>query len=157
MKYYNEDRTEELKYEDIDREKGYIEYIKETVHHDEVPYVEEVGHYETVAEYPNGGKDVEWVVDTPGSQHQEAYDEEVTVGIYKLYTEEDLEYRECTNKVFEYKQKLIDTDYLAIKHSEGVISDEDYEPIKVQRQEYRDKVNMYQNRIEVLKKIGVYE
>lgn len=35
---------------------------------------EEEGRYETVAEYPNGGKDVEWVVDVPEEGHWVAYD-----------------------------------------------------------------------------------
>lgn len=35
--------------------------------------VEEQGHYETICEYPNGGKDVEWVVDVPEKGHWEAF------------------------------------------------------------------------------------
>lgn len=34
----------------------------------------EQGHYETIAEYPNGGKDVEWVIDTPEEGAWIAYD-----------------------------------------------------------------------------------
>lgn len=35
----------------------------------------EQGHYETIAEYPNGGKDVEWVIDIPEEGRWVAYDE----------------------------------------------------------------------------------
>lgn len=35
----------------------------------------EQGHYETIAEYPNGGKDVEWVVDVIEEGRWVAYDE----------------------------------------------------------------------------------
>lgn len=35
----------------------------------------EQGHYETVAEYPNGGKEVEWVVGVPEVGRWVAYDE----------------------------------------------------------------------------------
>ena len=37
--------------------------------------------------------------------------------------------------------QLSATDYQAIKHSEGLISEEDYAPIKAQRQALRDRVN----------------
>ena len=50
-----------------DLELGYLQYahiLKE--HHRAVEAVEEQGHYEVIAVYPNGGKDVEWVVDVPG-------------------------------------------------------------------------------------------
>lgn len=39
------------------------------------------------------------------------------------------------------KDILSGTDYQAIKHSEGLISEEDYAPIKAQRQALRDRVN----------------
>lgn len=37
--------------------------------------------------------------------------------------------------------QLSATDYQAIKHSEGLISEEDYAPIKAQRQALRDRIN----------------
>lgn len=37
--------------------------------------------------------------------------------------------------------QLSATDYQAIKHSEGLIYEEDYAPIKAQRQALRDRVN----------------
>lgn len=39
------------------------------------------------------------------------------------------------------KQNLADTDYKAIKYAEGEISEEDYAPIKAQRQEWRVRIN----------------
>ena len=56
--------------------------VEETIvsaHYDEVPFVKEEGHYETIAEYPNGGKDVKWVIDVPGQEYQAAYDEYETI------------------------------------------------------------------------------
>lgn len=44
-----------------------------------------------------------------------------------------------------YKAKLAETDYQAIKHSEGWITDEEYAPMKAQRQEWRDIINSYEN------------
>ena len=37
---------------------------------------EEKGHYKTIKEYKNGGKDVEWIVDIPEEGHWETYDED---------------------------------------------------------------------------------
>jgi len=39
------------------------------------------------------------------------------------------------------KQNLADTDYQAIKYAEGQISEQDYAPIKAQRQTWRDQIN----------------
>lgn len=74
-----------------DQALGYVVMATEKVHHDAVDKVEEVGHWETVKEYPNGGKDIEWVVDVPGVSAREAYDEEVLYHLYKPYTKEELE------------------------------------------------------------------
>lgn len=79
-----------LPVESPDLTKGYLKQETQTIHHDAVAGVEEVSHYETLAEYPNGGKDVQKVVDVPGVAAQEAYDEEVDVQRYVLYTAEEL-------------------------------------------------------------------
>lgn len=39
------------------------------------------------------------------------------------------------------KQNLTNTDYKAIKFAEGLLTTEEYEPTKVQRQAWRDEVN----------------
>lgn len=69
-------------------------YLKEeticVAHHEAVEAVEEQGHYETVAEYPNGGRDVAWVVDVPGVEAQAAWDEYEDIHRYILFTAEEL-------------------------------------------------------------------
>ena len=76
---------------DYDLAKGRLEMQKRMHHHEAVEAVEEQGHWETVAEYPEtGGKDVQWVVDVPGVEAQEAWDEEETYWLYIPYTEEEL-------------------------------------------------------------------
>lgn len=69
---------------------GWLEDTTRTIHHDAVAGVEEVSHYETLAEYPNGGKDVQKVVDVPGVEAKDAWDEEEQVQVYHLYTAEEL-------------------------------------------------------------------
>jgi hypothetical protein len=76
---------------DYDPAKGRLEMQKRMHHHEAVEAVEEQGHWETVAEYPEtGGKDVQWVVDVPGVEAREAWDEEETYWLYIPYTEEEL-------------------------------------------------------------------
>ena len=76
---------------DYDPAKGRLEMQKRIHHHEAVEAVEEQGHWENIAEYPEtGGKDVQWVVDVPGVEAQEAWDEEETYWLYIPYTEEEL-------------------------------------------------------------------
>lgn len=70
---------------------GYLRPGTRTEHHDAVEGVTEVWHYETVAEYPNGGKDIRKVVDVPGVEAQPAWDEEIPIQIYVPYTQEELD------------------------------------------------------------------
>ena len=61
--------------------------------HEAVEAVPEQWHYETIAEYPNGGRDVKKVIDIPGVEALDAWDEYETVQRYIPYTGEELEER----------------------------------------------------------------
>lgn len=77
--------------EALDYAKGYLAVRKRVHHHPAVEAAAETGHMETLEEYPaTGGRDVCWVVDTPGTDAQEAWDEEETYTEYVRYTEEEL-------------------------------------------------------------------
>ena len=52
--------------------------------------------------------------------------------------------------ISELKAKLSATDYKALKYMEGYISEEDYAPIKAERQAMRDKINEYETQIMML-------
>lgn len=100
--------------ENPDLEKGHIENEKKTIHHDAVEAVEEKYHYETLKTYPNGGKSVKKVIDVEGVKAKDAYDEEVDIQRYILFTEEELkaqleQRKEC--KISYSKQAL--KNYLA--------------------------------------------
>lgn len=45
------------------------------------------------------------------------------------------------------KSLLSDTDYKALKHADGAISDEEYEPVRKQREEWRKLINEYEEKI----------
>ncbi len=77
--------------EALDYAKGYLAVRKRIHHHPAVEAAAETGHMETLEEYPaTGGRDMRWVVDTPGTDAQEAWDEEETYTEYVRYTEEEL-------------------------------------------------------------------
>ena len=85
---------------------GYLVDDTEPVEHPAVEGVEEVSHYETAAEYPNGGRDVRKVIDVPGVTAQAAWTEQVPVQRYIRYTEEELTAREEARKKAEAREKL---------------------------------------------------
>lgn len=93
-----------------DLTKGYLKPATQTIHHDAVAGVEEVSHYETLAEYPNGGKDVQKVVDVPGVEAKDAWDEEEQVQVYHLYTAEELAAQAEAREKAEQQAKLPTTD-----------------------------------------------
>lgn len=62
-------------------------------HHDAVEEVKEVSHYETVRVYPNGGKDVQKVIDTPAQEAKDAYDEYEDIQRWTPYTQDELDER----------------------------------------------------------------
>lgn len=88
MEIYNENM--EL-IESPDLSLGYLKSDTKIIHHEAVPGVQEQWHYETVREYPNGGKDIAKVVDVPGVEAKPAWDEKIPIQIYVLYTQEELD------------------------------------------------------------------
>lgn len=71
--------------------------------------VEEVSHYETVTEYPGGGRDVRKVIDVPGVPAQAAWTEQVPVQRYIRYTADELAAQEEARKKAEAREKLPET------------------------------------------------
>lgn len=100
--------------ENPDLEKGHIENEKKTIHHDAVEAVEEKYHYETLKTYPNGGKSVKKVIDVNGVKAKDAYDEEVNIQRYILFTEEELKAQLEQQKEYKisYSKQAL-KDYLA--------------------------------------------
>lgn len=121
-----------------DLEQGWLKEERLLIaHHPAVEAVAEQGHYETVAEYPNGGKDVAWVVDVPGTEGAEAWDEYEDIQRYIPYTEAELAQR----RVKALKRRLSETDYIAAKLAEGAATREEYADLIAQRQAWREEIN----------------
>lgn len=88
---------------------GYLVDDTEEVPPPAVEGVEEQWHWETVTEYPNGGKDVQKIVDRPGVQAQAAWTEQVPIQKYIRYTAEELAAQEEERKKAEAREKLPET------------------------------------------------
>lgn len=124
MKVYNENKTQVL--ETYDLELGYLKadkLLKE--HHEATPEtpaitvetkvavitanggkVEEIGgkQYKVIEEFPNGGKTVEEIKETPAVPAKEAYDEYEDIQVYTLYTAEELTKR----KQQKYEDRVVE-------------------------------------------------
>lgn len=78
----------------------------QTVFHEAVAAVEEIGHYETTAEYPNGGKEVQWVVDTPAVPPTDEWWETETILRFVPYADAEL----ASRRIAELTAQLRATD-----------------------------------------------
>ena len=88
---------------------GYLTTSTEEITHPAVEGVEEQWHWETVTEYPNGGMDVQKIIDRPGVQAQEEWVEKVPIQKYIRYTEEELAAREKERQQAEEAARLPET------------------------------------------------
>ncbi len=127
-----------IEMEKHDHAKGYLKKDSLFVcHHAAVEAVEEVGHYETVKEYPNGGKDVKWVVDTPAVEAKEAWDEYEEILRFVPYSEGEI----AIKRIGELKQNLQDTDYNILKIVEGATTLQKCAEVIAQRAAWRKEIN----------------
>ena len=85
---------------------GYLTDDTQPLEHPAQEAVAEVAHYETVAEYPGGGKDVQRVVDVPGVPARPAWTEQLPIKRYIRYTAEELTAQEEARKKAEAREKL---------------------------------------------------
>ena len=88
---------------------GYLTDDTQPLEHPAQEAVAEVAHYETVAEYPSGGRDVQRVVDVPGVPARPAWTEQLPIKRYIRYTAEELAAQEEARKKAEALKKLPET------------------------------------------------
>ena len=125
-----------------ENKKGYYKEVEKTIHHDAIPAVEEISHYEEVKAYTDArgkiiGKDVKKVIDVPAVEGKPAWDEVVKERVFVPYTQKELD----LFRIQELKALLKESDYKAIKYAEGLFTEVEYAPIKALRQSYRAEIN----------------
>lgn len=69
------------------------------------------------------------------------FNELLTQKMKELHARQAALYAEPEQQIARLKARLAASDYKAIKHSEGLICEEDYAPIKAERQAIRDEIN----------------
>ena len=89
---------------------GWLRDETEAIKHPAQEGVPELSHYETVAEYPNGGKDVRKIIDREGIPARDAWTEQVPIQRYIRYTAEELAAKEEERKKAEQAAQLPTTE-----------------------------------------------
>lgn len=156
---FNQDKTQEL--EEYDLTAGKLVADKLFVrHHEAVPEVvaqtveEKVAAYQAngqsveqhngtyylvVAQYPNGGKDIQEVTPTEASPAKDAYDEYEDIYVYTPYTEQELAVIAANKAISEAKAYLSRTDYIVLKIAEAT-AEGDAEQVTALQAEYAEQL-----------------
>ena len=130
MRIFNEDKTIELN--NIDETKGYLKDDKILLKH--IDKVEEQGHYETIKEYANGGKDMAYIIDSPAVEEQDIYED---IKVFIPYTNNELILIKINNLKGWYDNYYShhEQKYRRL-HSLGKLTDEGKDP-------YNELINLY--------------
>lgn len=138
-KVYNQNKTEILTNYDLSKGRLVNDILE--INHAAVEGQERKGHYETVKEYANGGKDVVFVEEQAEIEAQPAYIEKVDILVYVPYNEAELKRNEITHNIRKLKDNLLKTDYKLFKYVEGELTAEEYATVKEQRKQWRAQIN----------------
>lgn len=147
MKIYDVTETQELNFGELDLDNGRLIDKEKIIHHEEIKMVQEKGHYQVMATYPNGGRDIAYVIDVPAQEGRPAYDEHIAYQIYLPYSREYLHNRTINRQIDNLKQLLSDTDYKVLKRFEGYYTDEEFEIIKNERRLMREAINELESQL----------
>lgn len=145
MEVYNKEKTQVLTSYDI--EKGRIVSDTIDIIIPEIKAVEKQSHYEVVAEYPNGGKDVKEVVDVEPVEYVPAHTEKKEIQVYIPYTESELASFEINKlkqwfndyyTIHEQKYRRLNT--LGLKTDDGVEPLDELKKLYTEAEEKRKKI-----------------
>ena len=139
MRVFNINKTEELKEYDLNL--GHLESDTLVTHVEAVEGVEGKGHYKTVREYPNGGKDVEWVVDVPRVEAVEEHDEIEDILVFIPYTEAELTRMNLQKEKSELEAWLKGHDYIGVKIATKRATVEEYANEIAEMTEKAERIN----------------
>lgn len=137
MKIYNEEKTQELNYEELNLELGYLKSDKLLIAHHNAVEAREAVYEDRIVKEANGGVSVYKEIIFPAVEAKEAWDEFDVIQVYVPYTKKELAGREIAS----LKAKLSATDYQAIKFAEGEMTREEYAETKAKRAEWRKRIN----------------
>lgn len=118
-------------------------------HHEAIEYQPEIRDERpeaaiVLAEYPNGGKDIEYPIIQEEVLEKEAWDEYEDILRFVEYSENE----KVNQRIIKLKAELIETDYVVIKIAEGVATKEEYVEVLERRAAARSEINMLETKIE---------
>lgn len=120
MEIYDITKSYLISNPDLTRGRIRKEYREKILH--ATSHVEEIGHYETVKEYPNGSKDVVWVIDVPGAEAQPQRTEKEEISVYIPYTAKEI----ADIEIAKLKTEIAAVDYKQFKRLRGELSDSEW-------------------------------
>lgn len=144
MNVYNQDKSQILT--EYDLKKGYLSADKLEHLIPKIDGVKEQGHYEVIAEYPNGGKDVKWITDVYGIESVEEHIEYEDIMVYIPYSDNEL----AEQEINVLKQQLFDMDYKTSKYVDGDYTEEQWREIVAERKSIREKIRALEAKLENL-------
>lgn len=156
MRYFNEDKTQELELKDIDLGNGRLEPSTMMRHVQAVAGQKAKGYFDQ-------SQDGAYVQTQPYLKAVEEHDELEEIMLYIPYTAEEKAKREAEEaglaqrkailaQIAERESYLKSTDYMAIKCSErGLSMQTEYSDEYAQRQKCRDEINALRERLKEVK------
>lgn len=147
MKIYNQDLTMEFQQDELDFSLGYLKGCSRENIIPEQKEIQEQGHYEVIAEYENGGKDIQWVID---QKYVPACEERVEIENYQVYipfTEAHLHNILIREQIKKFEDALAQTDFQVLKYIEGELGEEHFLRIKNSRQHCREQIRLLQKEL----------
>ena len=147
MKIYNQDLTIEFQQDELDYSLGYLKDGSRENIIPEQKEIQEQGHYVVVAEYENGGKDVQWVVDQEYVPAREAGVEIENYQVYIPFTEAHLHNIVIREQIKEFEDALAKTDFQVLKYIEGELAEEHFLRIKNSLQHCREQIRLLQKEL----------
>lgn len=91
MKIYNEEKTQELNYEELNLELGYLKSDKLLIAHHNAVEAREAVYEDRIVKEANGGVSVYKEIVSPAVEAKEAWDEFDVIQVYVPYTKKELE------------------------------------------------------------------
>lgn len=146
-KIYNQDLTQELQQDLLDYSLGYLKDCEKEIYIPEQKEVQATGHYEVVAEYENGGKDVQWIIDQEYIAARKEYTEIEQYQIYIPFTEAHLHNKPIREQIKEFEDALAKTDFQILKYIEGALDEENFLRIKDSRRHCREQIHLLQRQL----------
>lgn len=144
------DSTKTIELTEYDLTQGYLQKdTLEIIVEEQLP-LEEQSYYIIVNEYPNGGQEVKKIIQTEALPYIPAHIQTEEIQVYIPYTEAELIIMQTNTEIDLLKNLLFTTDYQAIKYAEGILSLDEYLPMKQQRQEWRRRINELENTLTAL-------